>query len=282
MKKVIKILLTIIIVSINSCTKEVEAEDPVVVEEVDDSILYVIEVENVVWDPSDPSSEFSVVVGEIDFEDGGSFQQLDLSVSFKDLTPDNGTTTIDKINLKTIPASEFILFSNGELRGNVSVAFVDAIAAMGLSDTDYSPGDLIVFDLELVISDGRIFNYDNPGDSLNIFNPFQYDTLVVGCVPASGDYIVDMQDVFGDGWQTDQGIVVSIDGIEIDILLDDPTSSEGRFILNVPMGTQELLWYYTGDEFPEEVSFQIIGPNGDVLGDFQEIYAGILPILSCL
>jgi len=281
-KKVIKILLTIIIVSINSCTKEVEAEDPVVVEEVDDSILYVIEVENVVWDPSDPSSEFSVVVGEIDFEDGGSFQQLDLSVSFKDLTPDNGTTTIDKINLKTIPASEFILFSNGELRGNVSVAFVDAIAAMGLSDTDYSPGDLIVFDLELVISDGRIFNYDNPGDSLNIFNPFQYDTLVVGCVPASGDYIVDMQDVFGDGWQTDQGIVVSIDGIEIDILLDDPTSSEGRFILNVPMGTQELLWYYTGDEFPEEVSFQIIGPNGDVLGDFQEIYAGILPILSCL
>jgi len=282
MKKIINILfLFTLVFFMNSCSDKDKTVDQILDVE-SGAVLRTVEVINATLNASEPSSEFAVLVEEQDNQDGALFKEVNLLVSIQDLTPDNGTTVAEKDFVKTIPASDF---STGPLnlpRGTISATFAEAVAAMGLSTTDYQPGDLFVFDLELVLTDGRKFDNTNAGSSITggFFNsPFQYNSLI-GCSPLPGDYVIDMQDSYGDGWQSDRGIVADIDGEETDILL--VSGSSGSFTLTVPVGSESLTWNYTGDSFPGEVSFQVTGPGGENLGSFSEPTAGLLPILLCL
>ncbi len=282
MKKIINfVFLSTLIFSFNSCSDEDKTVDQILDIE-SGAVLRTIEVVNATLNASEPTSEFSVIVEEQDREDGGLFQQVNVLASIQDLTPDNGTTVAVKEFVKTIPASAFTTGPLGLPRGTIAVTFAEAVAAMGLSPTDYEPGDLFVFDLELILTDGRQFDNTNAGGSITggFFNsPFQYNSLI-GCSPAPGDYVVDMQDSYGDGWQSDRGIVATLDGVETDIKLE--SGSSGSFTLNVPVGSQSLSWNYTGDPFPGEVTFQVTGPNGEDLGSFgPSPAAGLLPILLC-
>ena len=143
--------------------------------------------------------------------------------------------------------------------------------------------------MSLKLTDGREFSASSASGSLQgsyFASPFLYNSAIL-CTPKPGDYVVDMQDSYGDGWQGD-GIKVTFDGgprsgevVYIDMLSSYSGGpgccswTDSTETLNVPAGTEGFAWEYTGDSYPGEVSFQIYAPDGSLLGSYAGIGAGV-------
>ncbi|MDP6922016.1 MAG: hypothetical protein QGH06_03490 [Lutibacter sp.] len=289
MKNIFKLFLSLLMVaSFNACS---EGGDNVVDEVLDHetgAVLRTIEIINATLNSSIPTSEFSVTVEEQDEEDGALLQSMDVYVSMRDLTPENGTTVATDVFIKSVDASAFTAGPHGLPRTTVSMTFGDAATAMGLSSADYAPGDVFEVELRLNLTDGRTFGAASAGGIITggfFSSPFKYNALII-CSPAPGDYRVEMQDSYGDGWQG-SGIEITIDDTVVYADLADYWStgegpySSGTFNFTVPAGSSLLTWNYTGDAWPSEVSFQVYGPGNVLLGEFVSPNPGLLPITLC-
>ena len=134
------------------------------------------------------------------------------------------------------------------------------------------------------------------------------------CQPIDGDYLVDMQDSFGDGWQTDAGnggsglkaVLILADGSEsiVEVGMCSPYGGDNigssmdpnegictgpastnfygaTATVTIPAGTQLAVWLWPGDQY-EEISFQIYGPDGNLILNAVNPGAGQLDVLNCL
>jgi len=311
MKKIVKILLSLVIISsINSCSNSNNVIEEVLNIE-SGAILRTLEVLSNTLNSSDNSSQFSVSVEEQDREDGALFQSVDIYASIKDLSPDNGTTVANDILVKTIDASTFSPGPHGLPRGVLSATFGETAAAMGLGANDHAPGDLFIYELRLNLTDGRVFGAAEAGSSVTggFFDaPHRYNALIL-CSPEPGDYQVDMHDSYGDGWQTTtgaggEGIQVTVDGTVIEVGMCSPYggSNVGTFLdanggtactqnngsdatafVTIPVGAQEATWFFPGDTYGE-IFFEVYAPNGDLAfasGGPGDTAGGLLPIAVC-
>ena len=284
------------------------------------AILRTINVGNAVLNSSDPDSPFIVTVEEQDEQDGALFAAVQVYAQLRDLTPDNGTTPAVNTFIKSIPASEFSPGPVGLPRGTITATFGEISSALGLGPDDYFPGDVYIMELRVELTDGRIYGADSAGSSITggfFSSPFTYNALLT-CTPEPGDYVVDMHDSFGDGWQTDTGSGGS--GITVDITAADGTMSvvevgmcspyggaAGTFLdgfavpatgctgpastafydatatVNIPVGTDGANWNFPGDQYGE-IGFEVYAPDGSLLfaAGTGEGVAGLLPITFCL
>ena len=81
------------------------------------------------------------------------------------------------------------------------------------------------------------------------------------CPVPAGDYILDLVDSFGDGWDGAQ-MRVTIDGVSTDFT----ASGTGTIhTVNVPDGTETLMFEYLPGNFESEHSYTITSPNGIVV-----------------
>ena len=308
MKNIIKILLSLlVVVSFNSCEDSDNTIDQVVDGTTTGAALRTIEILNNTLNSSISTTEFSVIVEEQDEQGGDLLESLDVYVSIRDLTPDNGTTVSEAL-IKTIPASAFTPGPHGLPRVTVSATFGEAESAMGLDGTMHSPGDLFVFELRVNLTDGRTFGADQAAGIITggfFSSPYSYNALLL-CSPEPGDYRVEMHDSFGDGWQTQgnggPGIQVTIDGeiTEVGMCTPyeandydcspwpdgiDPTSEffDATAIVTIPVGTEEATWNFPGDNYGE-ISFEVYAPDGSLLlaVGVGEGVPGLLPIILCL
>jgi hypothetical protein len=101
--------------------------------------------------------------------------------------------------------------------------------------------------------------------------------------PAPGDWIVDMHDSYGDGWQTTTGnggpgITVTLSTGEVfEVGLCTPyeantydcipEASDGSATITIPTGVESADWFFPGDNWGE-ISFQIYAPNGNLVADY--------------
>jgi len=309
MKNIFKIFLSALLVfSFGSCEDSNTVVDQVVADTQAGAVLRTIEVLSNTLNRSIPSTTFSVEVEAQDEENGALLESVDIFVSIRDLTPDNGTT-VNEALIKNIPASAFSVGPVGLPRATVSATFGEAEAAMGLNDTQHSPGDLFVFELRLNLTDGRTFG---AADAAGIItggywaSPYKYNTLLL-CAPKAGDYTIDMHDSYGDGWQTNSG--GGGDGIQVSITDADGVVTvtefgmctpygDGSFLdsegctpndgfnastsINIPEGTAEATWNFPGDAYAE-ISFEVYAPNGDLLLAVDlGASPGLLPVTNCL
>ena len=321
MKNIFKILSVVaIVIAFNSCKDSSNTVDDVLNYETG-AILRTISVDNAVLNSSDPDSPFIVQVEEQDEQDGGLFASVEVYARISDLTPDNGTTPSVNTFVKSIPASEFAIGPVGLPRGTVSATFGEMSAAMGLSPGDFFPGDVYIIELRVVLTDGRTFGADSAGASVTggfFSSPFAYNALLT-CTPSPGDYVVDMHDSFGDGWQTDagnggSGITVDItladgstiveevgmcspygadnvgtflDGNAATVLCSGPASTsffDATATVTVPVGASGANWSFPGDQYGE-IFFEVYAPDGSLLfasGDPGSAAQGLLPITFCL
>lgn len=321
MKKIklnFKILLSALVVlsSFNACQESDNVIDQVVDGTTNGAILRTIEVISNTMNSSDPASFWSVTVEEQDTEDGDLFESVDVLVSLRDLTPDNGTTVANDFPVKTIPASEFSAGPLGLPRGTVAVTFAEAEAAMGLNSTQHAPGDLFVFELRLNLTDGRTFGAADAAGIITggfFSSPYLYNAGII-CTPEPGDYTVDMFDSFGDGWQTNNGnggdgyTVTLTDGSGNETVIEygmcSPYGGQpaGAFLagsdctgpastsffaasttITIPVGTTTAIWESTGDNYGE-IAFDIYAPDGTLLLSVGtgEGSPGLLPVTNCL
>ncbi len=121
----------------------------------------------------------------------------------------------------------------------------------------------------------------------------------VACNPQSGVWRVEMHDIYGDGWQTNdgtkKGISINVDGAVQEIGLCSayggnafpcPAGSndfDNTAYVTIPSGSISAQWMYHGDEWGEN-SFEIYAPDGSLAfdsGGAGNTKTGQLPIVVC-
>jgi len=298
MKNIFKLLFASLFVVNFSCHDSENVIDGVLDYETG-AVLRTISIDNSVLNSSEPDSAFLATVEEQDEADGALLSEIRVNAKFRDLSPDNGTTEAEAF-VYSIPASETTVGPVGLPRADIAMTFGAAVGAMGLTSADYSPGDVIIVMLEVVLTDGRVYGADSAAGIITggfFSSPFQYNALLT-CSPAPGDYVVEMQDSYGDGWQSAGGIEVDIDGTIVNATLcnawgdlvngcvndsgDLTDNNGGSFTVTIPAGTASATWTYTGDSYPSEVTFQVYGPDGSLIYDSgSDPGPGLLPIAVC-
>ncbi len=105
-------------------------------------------------------------------------------------------------------------------------------------------------------------------DELGYRNAFEFG-FAIPCPPETGaiagDWIFDMQDLYGDGWDN-AFVTVDIDGTTTDYTV--AAGSAATHIVNVPDGTTRLVISYTPGAYEEEHVYTVQKPDGTVLGPF--------------
>ena len=137
--------------------------------------------------------------------------------------------------------------------------------------------------MEVVLTDGRVYGPDSAAGIITggfFSSPFQYNALLT-CSPAPGDYVVEMQDSYGDGWQSPGGIEVNIDGNITYVTLcnawgdlyDGCVNDTGSLTNNyggtstvtIPAGTASATWTYMGDSYPGCLLYTSPSPRDGLL-----------------
>jgi len=227
----------------------------------------------------DMNSTFEIEVEEQDEQKGKLLSEVKVYLSYTDNVADGVDNNKTDLLASTIPASAFTTSANGLPSTTVSLTFAEALSALGLSAGQYAGGDEITVRLELVLTDGRTFSADDASGSLQgsyFQSPYAYSAGIL-CVPASpfpGDYVIDMQDSYGDGWQG-SGIIVTIDGTATTYSVPDlwsvgaptdnvgdPTYVAATATVTVPVGVSSLTFEWVSGSYPSECTFQITTPSG--------------------
>lgn len=285
MKNIIKLTFVLLILVTASCTN-----DDNIINQVDNNIergaiLRTIDVAPLNFDLRDPSIPWDVTVEMEDNNQGALLDKVDVFVSFLDNTPDNGTNPLEKQLVKTIPGSDFETGPVDLPRATLNLTLPEVVAATGLADNEFTGGDVFRIELELNLTDGRVFTKDdaNGGVAGGSFfqSPYQYGLTLVGCPPRPGEYTIEMTDAFGDGWQSTNandgpGIQLFIEGElfrEFGVCTSYTDTqdewcvgggSSGTDTFTIPEGVVNATWIFPGD-FWGEMGFEIIGPQGQTV-----------------
>ncbi|MDG1572093.1 hypothetical protein OZ410_07180 [Robiginitalea sp. M366] len=256
------------------------------------------------------SSYFGVTLEVQDQENGALVSAIDVFVGFRDNTVADGEPDLDtgEVLAATLDASTFTIGEFGLPRTTYEITLPELVAALPISNADVDGSDQFTIRFELVMTDGRRFsNDDNSGTLTGSFfrSPFLYTATVV-CppkAPTPGVWTINMTDSYGDGWQTTtggggDGITVTLDdGTVLEVGMCSPYgSAAGTFLgsadctandgfsgtgtITIPVGTQTADWYFPGD-FYGEIGFEIITPNGNVVGGYTGVSAGPITIDFC-
>jgi hypothetical protein len=291
MRKIInKIVLVILLVSMfNSCSNDPDNAIYNVFDGVEHgAIIRTLERGNQNFNLFDLSSTWSITVETQDEEFGALLSQMVVYVGYVDNKDDGADNNRAEVVLKTITASEFTTSANGLPSTDLSYTLNDMVSALGLSAGQYNGGDLFAIRLELLLTDGRSFSAADGSGSLQgsyFQSPYVYQAgmLCIPATPFTGVYTVDMQDSWGDGWQTATssgggGITVTLDdGTVLEVGLCSPyevnnypcvnDGSVGTSTVTIPAGTLSADWFFPGD-FYGEISFQIFAPSGNLIASY--------------
>ena len=161
MKNILKILTALlVVVSFNSCEDSQNTIDEVFAYETG-AILRTLSVDNALLNSSDPTTAFVVTVEEQDAQDGGLLESVDIYITLRDLTLENGTAVATDVYVKTYGASEFTTSPVGLPMAQLSANYGEMFTATGLGVNDISPGDIFLVELRLNLTDGRTFGKDS-------------------------------------------------------------------------------------------------------------------------
>jgi hypothetical protein len=212
-------------------------------------------------------ANFGVILEEQDQESGKLLSFVEVYAGYRDNT--GGENDKDQILVDQIDASEFTTGEFGLPRTEYSITGDELLSALGLTGDQVEGGDQFEVRFELVLTTGQRFSFDdNTGTLTGSFfsSPFLYTANVV-CAPSTptpGDWIFDLADSFGDGWNG-ASLSVDVDGTVTDVTLDD--GSAGTFTVNVPDGSEVISIKFNSGSFDEEVSFTVTSANGNVVID---------------
>ncbi len=226
-------------------------------------------------------------------------------VRFTDTTIEEGGTDFSaaEVAAGTIPRANFTLGSRGLPQTSYSIGLETMQSLLGLTGDQVNGGDVFRIRFELVLIDGRTYSLaDNTATLTGTFfaSPFAYNATVVcpPVAPTPGTWTINMQDSYGDGWQTDNanggaGLTVTLsDGTVFEVglcspyLASDftctPGASSGTATIDIPADAGLSEWFFPGD-FYGEISFQIITPNGNTVADIAPgAAAGVVAINFCV
>lgn len=210
------------------------------------------------------STAYELVVEVSDTEDGDLLESVDIFSSFRDVS--DRDNDISEEFVRSIPASEFTTNEESGLpMTDLSISAQEMASAMGLDLDDVGPGDQFRIRLAVNTTDGKTFTSTNSGGNVSgLFysSPFRYIGTVV-CPPfppTSGEWTIEMQDSYGDGWNN-AALVVTIDGTTSSYTMDSGSTKTVNF--NVPSGAEVISIQFQSGDWDSEITFQITSANGN-------------------
>ncbi|MEP0263466.1 hypothetical protein [Dokdonia sp.] len=185
-----KYFLYLFFVGLFSCSNDEKAIE-VVTEEVErGAVIRTVAIHNADFDISNTQSTFSIEVEEMDIEDGGLLETLDVLVQFRDNTPTNGNNSTSNTLVQTIPADEWVTGPTleGLPRTSLEYTFEELLTITGLTAAEISVKDQFLISLDLKLTDGRVFNATNASSIILAFNtffssPFCYTINIIEPIP---------------------------------------------------------------------------------------------------
>lgn len=214
--------------------------------------------------PGESTLETTVLFN--DFDENDTIESIDLYLLFADTTPvNNEVLEIDEVLIENVPGSAFVEGDSGFPEHTYSIDGQTMLDVIGISADIIDGGDLFILRYDLNLTDGRSFTDVDTGVNVRTTShttPFRYSSVVV-CfkVPEPGDWILEMEDVYGDGWNGGV-ITVSIDGVETDYAASGSTTTA---TITIPDGTSRLLFTYTAGDWEGENLYTFTDPNGVVV-----------------
>lgn len=166
--------MSLFLLGLLSCSNDEKAIE-VVTEEVErGAVIRTVAINNADFDISNLQSTFSIDVEEMDIEDGGLLEELEILVQFKDNTPANGNSSTSSSLFQTIPASEWVTGPTleGLPRTSINYTYEELLNFTGLTVADVSVKDQFLVSLNLNLTDGRVFNASNASSIILAFNTF--------------------------------------------------------------------------------------------------------------
>jgi len=231
---------------------------------------------------SDPSASVTTTFEVEDNKEGALLQDVQVYSAFNSSA--DAANSVPEVLVRTIDASEFTTNADGLPSIEVTFTLGELAAASGLTESDYTGGDSFTIRYALNLTDGRTFSSDNLNSTVSggsyFRSPFQY-TIPLVCPPVPptpGVWTINMEDTYGDGWQTSDttagdGITITLDdGTVFEVGLCSPygpsdyictPGNAGSATIEIPEGTTTADWYFPGDAYGEIV-FEIITPNGNL------------------
>ncbi len=214
------------------------------------------------------SSNMTAKVEFDDFKNDDTLESVDVFLEFIDATPVNNVLlSFPEVQIDNIPGTAFTM-EDGSLVTSITTNIGDALATLGVDQSVLYGGDVFLLRLSLNTTEGGIFSSGNVGTKIQtssaFSSPFRYSATVACPPPAnlSGDWIIDLQDSYGDGWNG-ASITVSAAGVATDYTI---SGSEGSFTVTAPPG--ELFTFtFNGGDWDGEITYQITDPNGKVQAD---------------
>ena len=201
-----------------------------------------------------------------DFGSNDTMESVDLYLLFADTTPvDNEIIQLDEVLLENVSASAFTQGESGFPEYQYSISANTMLSTLNLSADQIDGGDLFVLRYALNLKDGRTFSTANTGNNVRTTShnaPFRYSSVVV-CfkTPEAGNWTLEMEDVFGDGWNG-ASISVSIDGAVTEYTCTGNSTIE---TISIPQGTSRLLFTYTAGDWEGENLYTLSDPSGTLI-----------------
>jgi len=222
-----------------------------------------------IFNTADDVFKFALSIEEQDQSGGDDVVEVRMYQSFKDNTDDGTDNSKPEVLVTTIPKSAMGTSENGFPTFSTGLLLSEALTLNSLDVSEVFGGDQFIYRLELDLSDGRTFT-NNVGGTVSggsfFSSPFAY-TVTVKCVPVipfEGDYLLNLKDSYGDGWDGAK-ITVTIDGVATDYTFT--SGSAANFTVSVPSGTASLSFVYVSGSFEGEHSYVITGPFGVVAAE---------------
>jgi hypothetical protein len=293
MKKIInKIALVILTISMIGCSEPDNAIYDVFDGLSHGAVIRTLTRTSTNFNIFDLNSTFDITVETQDEQNGKLLSKVDVYVDFKDKTPGGTDNSKAEVLVTSIAAASFTTSANGLPTTGVKATLSETLAALGLVSGQYDGGDQFTYRLELVLTDGRTFSAADGSGSLQgsyFSSPYAYSAGIL-CIPASpitGNYVVNMVDTYGDGWQGSQ-VVCTIDGVAYPVSLLSQYApggapiSAGSATITVPVGASTVVWSWVSGDWPSECEFEIIGPNsGNVIASASNPTAGEFALNLC-
>ena len=215
-----------------------------------------------------PESPFSVTM-EMQTADDQVVEVINLYYSFQERQFDDGVdrSVADQL-FTTFDPTTFATSERGLPEFTHNSTLGEIAGFLGLTSADYTGGDAFTYRFEVVLTDGRTFSSGDvsgtTAGSTYYRSPYAY-AVNVTCIPVApvpGDYVVVMNDSYGDGWNG-ASIRVTVDGVATDYFVSAAEGSTDTNTVTIPATATSVTWEFVSGDWDSEITFSITAPNGD-------------------
>ena len=178
MKKIILLSLFTFLIFISCSDDDPNLEDDniieVLLETVDrGAVLRTLEFTNSEFDINNLESRFSVNIEEQDEEDGDLLRNMDVLISFKDNSIENGIDlSTDEVFYRTVERESFSTNSNTLPQTQLEFSFNELLTITGVNAQEVSCGDQFTARLVLNLTDDRSFSTADANSNIISFQGF--------------------------------------------------------------------------------------------------------------